>query len=138
MLLEKILNELQSQFSISLPPKDDSGSVSLPFDSNIAVHISEPKDDILLIKSTISKSWSDSEKDELLLKQILNISFARIHQEDEILTWDPDANQLILFSHISNPMLLDKPFPQRLESFLNNLAFFNKLCENDPKTPYSL
>lgn len=131
-MLKTVAQEISQHLKIDTPSPNERGHYPFSFNNNLNVSILSQDPDIILASPIDTNIDSDSEPK---VANTLKWHLARIKDHDDILSFDPDTNQLFLFKQLPPSKLAEKPIHQHLEDFLNNLEYWNSAAQNDASPP---
>ena len=136
-MLKDLIKQLADTLEIEPPNPNDNGEYSFTLDDSHTVEISSRNNDEVLLHTPIGDPLKESEDNKELLKNVLQWNLVRLKENHEILTWEPETNQLVLFKQIPTSDLSEKPISKQLEDFLNNLEFWNNAIKEGPNNAAS-
>lgn len=123
-MLKSVIQEVARNLKLETPEPGARNEYTFVFDDLLEVNISSFKKDSLILDAPISEPLEDSPETEKLLKKLLQWNLPRLKEYQEVLTWDPDLDQIVLSREVLFSELSEKPILGQLEKFLNNLEFW--------------
>lgn len=136
-MLQTIIQDLSKNLKIETPTSTNNNEFIFFFDNTLKITLTSNKKDSIIITSPIydlktinnnkNNKIENNAKTEKLLKELLEINFTRLKNQEETLTWDPDSDQIILFKEIPQSTLSEHPMLHQLEKFLNTLEFWKSI-----------
>ncbi len=138
-MFKNTVQELAKALQVDVPTPTDNGAYAFSFDDNtLEVNILPLKNNALILLSPVSNPLNNSQETEQLFKKLLQINFSRLKDYEEILTWDPDSDQITLTQEIPFSTLSEKPLLGQLEQFLDNLEFWKSATAQQSTTAHPL
>jgi len=142
-MLKQLIQQVTQSLKIPTPEPNDKGEYQLTCNDGLTVTIfAKNKDAVVLLSPFGNDSLKDSPDLEKTLKKVLQWSLVRQKENPETVSWKPDNKQLFLFRELPAAEASEKTLKIALESFLNNLEFWNKAIEDaqssSPSSPFPL
>lgn len=134
MALPDIAKEIADHYKIETPLHNDEGNFPFTFNENLTLELFSIDKENVGILAKLGDPKELSQDPQNFLKNVLQWNFARQQEQQEILTWDPKQNQIILFLRIPIITLSTKSIIENIEQFLSTLDFWVTTINQDPSS----
>jgi len=136
MKLESMLASFAARRRIRMPDQGPDGILRLLVDGALSVGFSADQPNRFVVFGDVGPVPPDSADGRALLHRLLRLELATLNASDEVLSIDPERNQLVLWAAYADDGLTDEVFDRLLAQFLNALEFWRAQAEEE-KPPVS-
>lgn len=143
MQLEDAVKKLQQHLELSALTPDDQGHYVIIFDQRLEIDVFEPASDqgYVYFKGYIAELPKAERARETFLKKCLQANLARVRNNEDYLSVDPDTQGLELYNKTALGHLDPPSFFKKFEAFVNNLEFWKDFAQDSsvdetPLTPF--
>ena len=121
--LQQLLSQFAKRYQFATPQLGGDGRCALLLDGDLEVMVLQGGNRIYLEAQVLTLPTDQRQVEELLV-QCLHLHLTRLQDKQEVLSVDPEGNDLVLFRPLPALGLTLVDFEQALESFVNSLEFW--------------
>ena len=121
--LDTIMTQFAERHDLKQLQADGGGRYFILLDGDLEIALLQGGDRIYL-EGRLEQVPSDERKAEELLSQYLRLNLAQLQDKQEVLSLEPDSDELVLFRQLPARALSIAEFEKALEEFANGLEYW--------------
>ena len=134
MEFDRLIKAFAEQMGAGDMSPEDGGHYLLTFDGRLNVRCLRAGKEKMIISGKVGELPQDERQTDDFLRRLLHINLARMKNQKEVLSIEPEDGRLILFRPVATEEMSVERIMDIMEGFLENMEFWCDTAGEQPKT----